>query len=83
MDSKNRLVTTRMGAIAAILLLAGGEAWAASGTWNVDSGGNWNSNANWSASPCPDGVGQSASLTYNLTVANAVVTQNVANVTLG
>jgi autotransporter-associated beta strand protein len=72
-----------MGAIAAILLLAGGEAWAASGTWNVDSGGNWNSNANWSASPCPDGVGQSASLTYNLTVANAVVTQNVANVTLG
>ena len=65
-------------------LLAGvtWEAQAASGTWNVDAGGNWNTGGNWSAATVPGtAAGDTVGLSFDIT-GNRIITNDTA-VTLG
>ncbi|MCC7193389.1 MAG: autotransporter-associated beta strand repeat-containing protein, partial [Phycisphaeraceae bacterium] len=57
------------------------QVFGAAATWNSSSPGNWNSTSNWSPSTVPNGAGDSASFTSNIT-ANTVITLDT-DVTLG
>lgn len=65
-------------AVAAVLAICPLALNAATGTWNVDSNGNWNVNGNWSALPFPNAVGDTATL-GNIITADRTITlgQNI------
>jgi len=57
----------------------------ASGTWNVDQTGIWDATANWITTPVgnvPNGAGNSAFLTFNITAARTVTIDTIPR-TLG
>ncbi|MEI6603709.1 MAG: autotransporter-associated beta strand repeat-containing protein [Verrucomicrobiota bacterium] len=70
--------------LAAISIICCGHAGAA--TWNVNADGNWSDAANWSGG-VPDGVGASASLTYDIFTGTGIgpktVTLNTTSRTVG
>lgn len=52
------------------------------GTWNTNASGAWSVAANWTNGVVPNGIGDTANLTYNITGAAKTVTLDTA-VTLG
>ena len=66
-----------------VFALNAGRCYAASGSWNVGTAGNWNTSGNWTPG-IPNGVGNIATFDYNITAAR-IVTQNVSGggITLG
>jgi len=65
-------------AVATVLAISPLTLNAASGTWNLDSNGNWNVNGNWTASPFPNATTDNATLGGIIT-ANRTITlgQNI------
>ena len=86
-NTRNLLISARVNHVAllaAISIICCGHAGAA--TWNVNADGNWSDAANWSGG-VPDGVGASASLTYDIFTGTGIgpktVTLNTTSRTVG
>lgn len=54
---------------------------AASGTWNIDAAGSWDTDTNWLNNTIPGGVDSTAFLTYNITADREITLGS--NLTLG
>ncbi len=58
---------------------------AANGTWNIDGASSWNTGGNWSGG-IPNGVGESAAFSFNITAARSVTLdgdKTVGELTIG
>src|SRR5262245_12125433 len=54
-------------AVFLVIALPACAANAASGTWNVDAGGNWSDFTKWSGGTIADGADATANFTFNIT----------------
>ncbi|MEX0641323.1 MAG: autotransporter-associated beta strand repeat-containing protein [Pirellulales bacterium] len=77
-----KIVWLAMAAVCVIPTLAGAD----TATWNMDNDGNWTESLNWTAGGPPNGSGQTAGLTFDIT-ADRVVTldadQTITSMTIG
>lgn len=79
MTPTKKQVTKIAGAIVAAALSAAPQANAASGTWNVDAGGNWSTGGNWTDSTVPGTTaGDVVGLNYDITTAGKTVAVDTA-----
>jgi hypothetical protein len=67
---RNNILTT--AATSAIAIIFAQTLDAATGTWNVNNGGNWSAPGNWAGGTIADGDTSTANFTFNITAARTV-----------